>query len=309
MALLALIIALFIEHYFHKDTKQLNQKVSHRHWFTRYQETMTGWFGDQSWFGKWVGEAVILLAPVLIIYWIYAWYQHDWWFHGGLFGSLLMLALAVAVLVLCLGPESPRKSLKAYYAARSEHQDQTAFEAAAVFTGQDSADSVEELDQQVSKTIFKKSQTRYFAVVIWFMILGPAGALLYRLTNWYLEQKTGELSGELSGDEQGAMQTAQQGFAYKLNLILEWIPARITALAYLFAGDMGAGVKKIKSDFFDFDVDGLSFVETAGFASLGFYESDDKRGPSRWALKLAERAGVIVFALAAIMSLLGLGLY
>ncbi len=291
MALLALIIALFIEHYFHKDTKQLNQKVSHRHWFTRYQEKMTSWFGEQSWFGKWVGEAVVLLAPVLVIYWVYAWYQHDWWFHGGLLGSLFMLALAVGVLVLCLGPESPRKSLKAYYDARAEHQEQTAFEEAALFTGQETADSIEAVDQQVSKTIFRKSQTRYFAVVIWFMILGPAGALLYRLTNWYLEKQE------------------HQGFAYKLNLILEWIPARITALAYLLAGDMGAGVKVLKKDFLDFDVDGLNFVESAGFASLGFYESDDKRGPSRWALKLAERAGVIIFALVAIMSLLGIGLY
>lgn len=298
MALLALIIALFIEHYFHKDTKQLNQKVSHRHWFTRYQEKMTGWFGEQSWFGQWVGEAVVLLAPVLIIYWVFAWYQNDWWFHGGLLGSLFMLALAVGVLVLCLGPESPRKSLKAYYNARAEHQDQTAFEAAATFTSKHSAETLEELDKEVSKTIFCKSQTRYFAVVIWFMILGPAGALLYRFTNWYLEQQA-----------QDDDQNKHQGFAYKLNLVLEWIPARVTALAYLLAGDMGAGVKAIKKQFFDFDVDGLSFVQTAGFASLGFYESDDKRGPSRWSLKLAERAGVIVFALAALMSLLGIGLY
>lgn len=292
MALLALIIALFIEHYLHRDTKQLSEKVSHHHWFNQYQAKMNDWFGEQSWFKDWVGQAVILLAPVLLVYWIFAWYQNDWWFHGGLVGSLLMLALAVGVLVLCLGPESPRKSLKAYYKARAEHQDEQAYELAALFTKGEKASSLEEVDAQVSKTIFRKSQTRYFAVVIWFMILGPAGALLYRLTNWYLEQNS-----------------ESQGFAAKLNKILEWVPARVTALAYLLAGDMGAGVKKIKGDFFDFDVDGLNFVESAGFASLGFYESDDARGPSRWSLKLAERAGVIIFAVAAVFSLLGLGLY
>ncbi len=294
MALLALIIALLIEQYLHKDTKELNQKVSHRRWFSKYQQKMDAWFGEQTWYPKWIGQAVVLLAPVLIVYWIFAWYQHDWWFHGGLLGSLFMLALAVAVLVLCLGPESPRKSLKAYYKARAEHQEEDAKRSAIPFIGEansEAATTVDELDQAVSKTIFRKAQSRYFAVVIWFTLLGPAGALLYRLTNWYLETNPSE------------------GFVYKLNLVLEWIPARVSALAYLLAGDMGTGVKKVKGDFLDFDVEGLSFVEQAGFASLGFYEEDDARGPSRWALKLSERAGVLIFAFAALFSLLGLGLY
>ncbi len=291
MALLALIIALFVEHYFHRDKKGLNQTVSHRKWFTQYQNAMTGWFGEQSWFKQWFGHALVLLAPVLVIYWVFAWYHHDFWYHGGLFGSLFMLALAVSVLVLCLGPESPRKTLNDYYKARTEHDDAAAFESVRELIDVEELHSVEELDQQVAKLIFQKSQTRYFAVAIWFMILGPAGALLYRLTNWFVEDHT------------------EEGFVYKLNLVLEWIPARITSIAFLLAGDMGAGVKKIKSDFLDFDVDGVKFVEDSGFASLGFYESDDKRGPSRWALKLCERAGVIIFALVAVMSLLGLGLY
>ncbi len=312
MALLALIIALFIEHYYHKSSSNARSKVSHRSFFSRYQEAMGNWFGEQSWYKGGVGQALLLLGPVLIIYCFFSWYHHDWWHHGGLFGSLLMLVVAVGVLVLCLGPESPRKSLAHYYKARAEHQDQSAFEVAALFTGKNSAENIEELDKQVAKAIFKKSQTRYFAVILWFMLLGPAGALLYRLTNWYLEHGEKPLDSAVSDESQdtGEQEADQsQGFAYKLNLILEWIPARLTALAYLFAGDMSSGVSKIKSDFLNFDKDGLAFVQDAGFASLGFYEADDSRGPSRWALKLTERAGVIIFALVAIMSLLGFGLY
>ncbi|WP_251357988.1 regulatory signaling modulator protein AmpE [Kangiella sp. TOML190] len=309
MALLALLIALVIEHYYHKDTGDARAKVSHRNWFSRYQAKMLEWFGDQSWNKGWVSQALLLVAPAFIIYWIFAWYEHDGWFHGGFLTSALMLVLAVAILVVCLGPESPRKSLRAYYKARADHQDQTAFEAAREFTGAATADSIEELDLQVSRTIFKKAQTRYFAVVLWFMLLGPAGALLYRLTNWYLDNQVASGEDTDSGEPAATEPSNEQGFAYKLNLILEWIPARISALAYLLAGDMSAGVKKIKSDFFDFDKDGLSFVQEAGEASLGFYEADDKRGPSRWALKLMERAAVIIFALVALMSLLGLGFY
>lgn len=321
MALLALLIALVIEHYYHRESSNSRYKVNHRSWFSRYQDKMTGWFGEQSWYKGWVGDALLLIGPALLVYWIFAWYHHDFWFHGGFMSSLVMLVLAVAVLMLCLGPESPRKSLDAYYKARAAHEDESAYEIAMSLLGEkefqkseagagevsdandteaaieqaetetSNPETLEELDKLVARWVFKKTQSRYFAVVLWFMLLGPAGALLYRLTNWYLETNS------------------SKGFAYKLDLILEWIPARISALAYLLAGDMGTGVSKIKSNFLDFDKDGLDFVQDAGEASLGFYEADDVRGPSRWALKLSERAAVIVFALVAIMSLLGIGMY
>lgn len=335
MALLALIIALLIERYFHRNEAARSDSVSYSSWFERYLKTMDSSFSGQSWYRNWVGQAFLLLGPAILLYWIYSWLQHDWWDHGNFLASVVVLALTVWLLVVSLGPESPKKSLAAYYKARAEHDDDAAYSAAAVFLKKASVEDVEtdhssnnviKLDAAIAREVFKKTQTRYFGVVIWFILLGPAAALLYRFTSWYQEnaedqqmkQKLETASEKAVGDVENVATESEhsdnrsaleQGFAYKLGLILEWIPSRITAIAYLLAGDMGNGVRKTKKDFLSFDKDGLEYVQDVGEASLGFYEQDDSRGPSRWALKLVERAAIIILALVAIFSLLGFGMH
>lgn len=292
MALLSLVIALLIEKYYHGHSLSKQHKIRNSTWFEHLQSQLTSILEGQSWFKGWLSEAIIILLPSLVVYAGFSWLGDELGYHDNLIGSLVLLAIAVFILVHSLGPETPRKSLAGYYKSRASHDEQGAFESAKAFVGNDEAvESVEEFDREVARTIFLHTQTRYFSVVIWFVILGPAGALLYRLSHWYQEK-----------NENGA-------FATNLNKVLEWIPARVSALAYLLAGDMSNGVSKIKKSFFDFDVAGLLLVKDAGQGSMGFYETDDKRGQSRCALKLSERTGVVIFAFVAIVSLLGWGLY
>ena len=68
-----------------------------------------------------------------------------------------------------------------------------------------------------------------FAVVVWFVLLpGPAGALMYRLTNYFSRQW-------------GARRDAEFGafgrFAARAFAVIDWLPVRITAAAFAIVGD------------------------------------------------------------------------
>jgi adenosylcobinamide-phosphate synthase len=73
------------------------------------------------------------------------------------------------------------------------------------------------------------SYRHVFAVVFWFVVLpGPAGAILYRMSS-FLHQRWAE-----RGDSELA---AFGDFAGQIFRLLDWVPARLTAMAFAVVGD------------------------------------------------------------------------
>ncbi|HVJ61728.1 MAG TPA: cobalamin biosynthesis protein [Tahibacter sp.] len=77
---------------------------------------------------------------------------------------------------------------------------------------------------------FRSALQRWFGVLFWFLVLGPCGALLYRLTQ--LLAYSPALAG-LQGE-------TGRGFAQKLATLLDWAPAHLMALALAIASDFDA---------------------------------------------------------------------
>jgi adenosylcobinamide-phosphate synthase len=76
------------------------------------------------------------------------------------------------------------------------------------------------------ETTFKRAHQGMFAPILWFALLGPAGALLYRLahllkTEWSAPGKKNEFYA-----------FSQRAFYY-----LDWLPARVTAGCFAVVGD------------------------------------------------------------------------
>ena len=69
---------------------------------------------------------------------------------------------------------------------------------------------------------------RVFAPFLWFVVLGPAGALLYRLS-LSLQEQWGERRDAEFGDF-GA--SAVQAFS-----VIDWVPVRLTAASFAIVGD------------------------------------------------------------------------
>ncbi|MDR2239100.1 MAG: CobD/CbiB family protein [Zoogloeaceae bacterium] len=73
------------------------------------------------------------------------------------------------------------------------------------------------------------SHRHVFAVVVWFVLLsGPSGALLYRLAYYLSRHWGGRRDAEFG---------AFGHFAARAFAVLDWLPARITAMFFAIAGD------------------------------------------------------------------------
>jgi membrane protein required for beta-lactamase induction len=84
-------------------------------------------------------------------------------------------------------------------------------------------DTEADLVKQVCSALLVNVNERLFAVVLWFVILGPMGALLYRLSWFYSQQ-----SIHAKGGFKASMS--------RLHTLLNWLPARLLPLGYAVAG-------------------------------------------------------------------------
>ena len=76
------------------------------------------------------------------------------------------------------------------------------------------------------ETTFKRAHQGMFAPILWFALLGPAGALLYRLAHIL------KMEWSQTGHQNEFYQFSQRAFYY-----LDWLPARVTAGCFAVVGD------------------------------------------------------------------------
>ena len=89
--------------------------------------------------------------------------------------------------------------------------------------------STEEVVRLTIEEALVTSHQHVFAVVFWFVLLpGPSGAILYRMSS-FLHHRWAE-----SGDAELA---AFGGFAAQVFRLLDWVPARLTGIAFAVVGD------------------------------------------------------------------------
>lgn len=92
-----------------------------------------------------------------------------------------------------------------------------------------SRSSTEEITRLSIESALVGSHRQVFAIVLLFILLpGPSGAVLYRMTEFF-----GRYWGEAGGP--GMPQFGR--FARRAFQVLDWLPARVTAMAFSIVGD------------------------------------------------------------------------
>lgn len=138
----------------------------------------------------------------------------------GLFGFLF----GIAVLIFTLGPRDLEEDVQNINTA-FEHND---YEAANIYACQLTNRSISEppmqLAQTVKENIFLQANIRMLGVFFWFILLGPVGAVLFRITCLLKENQQ---------DQNDDFANASRD----LYRILNWLPARICVLSYAVAGN------------------------------------------------------------------------
>lgn len=148
---------------------------------------------------------------------------------GSLFG-LASLAFSLAVLFYCLGPRDLERDVEAVDKAPDSDQRTTAAQA---LRPEESEEPLPFQAEALVAAAFDASLRRMFGVIFWFVLLGPVGAFLYRITQLLA----------FAPDYAHTSPAPQQALAEKFARVLDWAPAHLIALALALAGDFDAVFK------------------------------------------------------------------
>lgn len=194
-----------------------HQELRQRRWL----DTYNSWLAKQAlpeWSRKGLPGLLLLVLPPLLIT---ALLQQL--FDGALFG-LLGLLFAAAMLLFCLGPVDLDTQVNDYIRSVDTEDDELQSQIAREIIEDEPPTSEPALSQAVSEGILYQANQRLFGVLFWFVLLGPLGALLYRIATLLPRS-------EQANRDMDFFLTAKQ-----LEVILDWLPARITAICYAIAG-------------------------------------------------------------------------
>jgi membrane protein required for beta-lactamase induction len=264
-------------------------------WFDVWEAKVRGWCEARG-----IGGTLILLAvlvpPVLLVALVYLG-LYD------LLGGLLALAFNVVILVLCLGPQDLDEQVTAVLDAFDEGDEDVIRDASIALLGEEPPVNRLELQHRLVDTILLQANERIFSLVFSFVLLGPLGAVLYRL------------SCHLKGRQLG-QDTEYAAKAARLHDLLAIIPAHLTALGYAMAGSFVDAVHAWRVKFEDWksnwQASVIGAVTETGRGALR-YEFSEEEGLDDAALHdqvkstlgLVWRTLVIWVVLIAIFSLLG----
>ncbi len=150
-------------------------------------------------------------------------------------------------------------------------------------------------DQQtvdVMRAVLHESNDRFFAVIFWFVVLGPLGALLYRLTSHTMRN---------SGSATLAAAARQ------LQAILAWAPAHLVAMGYALTGNYEGAKQQFTSKSKQDDLYECNYhtLITAGQGALKDCAPGDETACIRSARALVLRTLVVWLAFIAILTLMG----
>ena len=212
MTLIILLCGLAME-YFLGVLDDVRQMV----WFDRYSDWLENKLVQSSYWNSAGGIIMTLAGPLLLVLLI------DYGLKNIFFPLSYLFALAV--LLNSIGPKFLDASLSAYVEALDAEDDVQARHYAGEFCQSLAApDSVKD-EQEIIECIFVQANERLYAVIFWFIVLGPFGAMLYRLAN-ILKTKYQDIHGDYADS------------AKQLSSILNWPSIRLFALGNALAGNM-----------------------------------------------------------------------
>ncbi len=284
MTLLAIIITLGIERFYTVLDEYRNLE-----WFARW--------------GNWIEEhrtlntprggvftsLLTLLVPLLLVQQL-----GEWMADGGWLPELLF---SILVLVLSLGPRDLRGQVESVLESwLKEDIEGGILRAEGLLQEGELPDSRAGVVRKLTEAVLTEANTRIFSILFWFILLGPAAALLVRLAHTleYLQQ-----------GEEG--KSAPQWLC-NLNHLLAWPAAHLVALSYALVGDFSVAFRQLLAHAGDWHHNRAVMVDAGvGAIRLGpVEESEADLQEVRDALEMVRRAEIAWMVILALMVVAGI---
>lgn len=183
--------------------------------------------------------ATLLVLPVYLVIFLL----------GGTLAGFTYLILAIVVLFFSLGPRDIGEEVGEYCRAlEAEDEEAIQIAAKAIVEGDVPTDARERI-QRVEESVCVQANNRLFAVVFWFVLLGPLGPLAawtYRVTDLIRRRSVFSVARESETDGVDNM-VAVRDAAVMLHGWLAWLPARLTAVGYAAAGHFDEAIAAMRA--------------------------------------------------------------
>ena len=278
MAFLCILIGIIMQRSLH----QLSQLRQFR-WYDNYSQWMLERLPGLTVQGT--SSIIILLLPIALASGLL---QH--WLDDALFG-LFGLAFGLIVFLFCLGPEDLDQQVDAYLQAYENGDEEQAHHYASLLIGEDAPRAPDQQIAEVMRGILHQANDRIFAVIFWFVILGPMGALVFRLSSYTM------------GHHNPVLAQA----ARKLQAVMAWAPAHLLAMAYALTGNYegaSAGFRN-KTSQDDLSRSNYDTLITAGLGALKDCTPGEETACIRSTRGLVLRSLVVWLAILAALTLIG----
>jgi len=214
------------------------------------------------------------------------------------------LILAVAVLLVSLGPRDIGEEVVEYCEALREGDDEKIRAAAKAIIEGEVPNTERELIGRVEAAVCVQANNRLFAVVFWFVVLGavistigPLAAWTYRVTDLVRRRVVFNAARDEQQDRE--LERIREA-AERIHALLAWVPARLTAFGYAAAGHADEAIAALRAPI---EERGTSMSEQnehllarVGVAALALHDGDDETVSER-GIRGAMAANKLVFRL------------
>lgn len=181
---------------------------------------------------------LIVLPPILLVGWLQSWLS-------SILLGVFSITLGVFVLLYCFGPENLEEEINNYVEAVAVGDEVRQHRVAGRLLQDQAPKTITLCARQLVSAIFAESNERLFTVIFWFVILGPAASVLYRLAH-----NIGRM--DLKADEANEEDNVYSELARTaagLAALMEWAPARLTALGYAVTGSFDHALVGMRGHF------------------------------------------------------------
>lgn len=212
-------------------------------WFNAGQES----HGRMAWFAM----MLILLVPTALVYWLLA-----------SISPLAAFAWNIAIVYLTLGFRRYSHYFTSIQLALNSGDEATARALLAKWTGQDTTGmEVNDIARVAVEQALVTTHRNVFGVFFWFLMpCGPAGALMYRVA----EHLT------VAWNESAHMKNEAFGrFAGRAFYWIDWIPARLTAIAFAIVGNFEDAVYAWRNFAHRWSDEAIGIIISAGGGAMG----------------------------------------
>lgn len=207
------------------------------------------------------------------------------------------LVLAVIVLFFSLGPQDIGENIDEYCRANEDGDAELIRQTAMAIIESEVPDDDGERIRRVEEAVCVQANNRLFAVIFWFVLLGPFGAWAFRAAD--LIRRRSVFAASRAEDSDGMVERIRRA-SVMLHGWLAWIPARLTAIGYAAAGHFDAALGAWRAPSEQSSDTPSQYNEhllaRVGVAALDL-DDDDDESPVERAVRGATAANRLVFRL------------